>query len=191
VGVAADGEGTAMTLADQLMDRKREVLQYDTEAKSYASRVTHTEKELKKSQAQLKKEDGDYKSLKQQEETLQRELEKLKKTLPKNFSQEKFDSLVVQKKEVAAKIKELENTIHNKRARLQSANVEYKSPSAKFDRTKVCFNAFSSTAFLFNFDSILFSIINLLFIYFIFILIYVYVYLFILCFSSVQFLLDS
>jgi chromosome segregation ATPase len=119
------------------MDAKREVLKFDTESRSCTSRVSHTQKELAKAQTQLKKEDGDYKKLKQNEVTLKKELESLKQKLPKNFSQEQYDNLVIQKKEIVAKIKENEARIHNMRMRLQSADFQYKSPSNNFDRSKV------------------------------------------------------
>lgn len=119
------------------MDTKREALKFDTESRSCTARVSHTQKELAKAQALLKKEDGDYKKLKQAEATLLKDLEKLKKSLPSNFSQESFDNLVAQKKEITAKIKEYEARIHGMRMRLQNAEFQYKSPTNNFDRSKV------------------------------------------------------
>lgn len=120
------------------MDTKREALKFDTDSRSCSARVSHTQKELAKAQTLLKKEDGDYKKLKQTEAALLKELENLKKNMPSNFSQESYDNLLIQKKEITGKIKDYEGRIQVMRGRLQNAEFQYKSPTNNFDRSKVC-----------------------------------------------------
>eukprot|EP01127_Copromyxa_protea_P022455 TRINITY_DN8057_c0_g1_i1.p1 TRINITY_DN8057_c0_g1~~TRINITY_DN8057_c0_g1_i1.p1 ORF type:complete len:1206 (-),score=371.97 TRINITY_DN8057_c0_g1_i1:59-3559(-) len=136
VGVAAGG-GTAKTLADQLMDAKREASHCDTEGRSCAARLKHMKKELEQSKKQEKQSDTEYKQMKAEEQKLQKELQNQQKELTRaDFDEGRFQELSDRRRNLAGTIRGMEQQISSKKMSLQFSEFHYDAPPS-FDRSRV------------------------------------------------------
>eukprot|EP01124_Arcella_intermedia_P009206 TRINITY_DN15993_c0_g1_i1.p1 TRINITY_DN15993_c0_g1~~TRINITY_DN15993_c0_g1_i1.p1 ORF type:complete len:1200 (-),score=360.67 TRINITY_DN15993_c0_g1_i1:64-3138(-) len=138
VGVAADGEGTAKTLADQLMDAKKKQVTSSTEAQSCAARIAHSEKELKNLELQTKKIDSEYKQFMSEEKTLKSKVKDLEEKISQlGFSEQDYQALLLNRRKLQVNIKEATERSTGLKMKLDTLNFSYKDPAPNFDRSKV------------------------------------------------------
>eukprot|EP01126_Amoeba_proteus_P002161 TRINITY_DN10677_c0_g1_i2.p1 TRINITY_DN10677_c0_g1~~TRINITY_DN10677_c0_g1_i2.p1 ORF type:complete len:678 (-),score=174.08 TRINITY_DN10677_c0_g1_i2:1235-3268(-) len=138
VGVAAGGEGAGKTLADQLMEAKKEATHCDTESRSCSLRLKHAQKELENSRQQLKHSFTEYQKLQSQEKDLQTKITSLQKDLcDLDFSEDRFGELVEKRRQLLSNIRSIEHDISSKRMHLSRIDFNYDSPYPNFNRTKV------------------------------------------------------
>jgi len=138
VGVAAGGEGSGKTLADQLMDAKKEETHCDTEAKSCQARLNHAKKELGTHENDLKKSNTEYNNLKNEEKKLDSELNRLKKELSEiSYSEEGFENAQEAKRKIMVLIRQNEEKVSTLKLRLQHVEFRFNDPYADFPRHQV------------------------------------------------------
>eukprot|EP01130_Rhizamoeba_saxonica_P016492 TRINITY_DN7634_c0_g1_i2.p1 TRINITY_DN7634_c0_g1~~TRINITY_DN7634_c0_g1_i2.p1 ORF type:complete len:1204 (-),score=347.18 TRINITY_DN7634_c0_g1_i2:45-3431(-) len=138
VGVAAGGINSDKTLADQLLEAKRNKVSAETEARSGKLRRDHAKKELKKNLVHCEVADSEYKRLTEEKERLEKQIEELKEDLDGiMFDPDEQHDLYESRKKLGSLVNDTRHRLNNMRMDLSNLELHYSDPTRDFDRRKV------------------------------------------------------
>eukprot|EP01129_Flabellula_baltica_P007646 TRINITY_DN2988_c0_g1_i1.p1 TRINITY_DN2988_c0_g1~~TRINITY_DN2988_c0_g1_i1.p1 ORF type:complete len:1181 (-),score=346.90 TRINITY_DN2988_c0_g1_i1:34-3576(-) len=137
-GVQAGGEGSSMTLTEQLMAANREKSSYETKLKASQHRLEDATQELEKIKVQKEKADDQYNNQNSRIKELSEEIKNLRRELDEiNFSEDEEMQILEKKKQLSYLIQDRSERIQSMRVGMSKGELKYRKPTSDFDTKRV------------------------------------------------------
>uniref|UniRef100_T1KX20 SMC hinge domain-containing protein n=1 Tax=Tetranychus urticae TaxID=32264 RepID=T1KX20_TETUR len=132
-----DGEAAA-TLADQLMQTKREIANLDTETAKAKMKVKHCKDELVKKESEASKKKGNYENDVKLVERMENEAARLKRDLDAiGFDEQSSESMMSERENLRKEYDQLRYDVNSLENKLPQIHFNYRKPTPDFDHSRV------------------------------------------------------